>query len=78
MGFGDSDWEETLPKYLLQEDKRRLKDFLSQFFIDEQRGQEIRYDNFYLRIPNCNYFRQGDILNSVPTIDEAGTFLIMT
>jgi len=69
MGFADSDWEDTLPSYLLAEDKTRLKGMLSQFFVPDQKKDEIRYENFYLRIPQCAYFRQGDLLHSLPICD---------
>ena len=46
MGFADSDWEDTLPSYLLSVDKTRLKGMLSQFFVPNQKKEEIRYENF--------------------------------
>jgi len=61
MAFGDISWEDTLPKYLLRDDKNRLKDWLSQFFKEEQK--EINYNDFFLYNPQ-NIWMQSDILHS--------------
>jgi hypothetical protein len=63
MPFGDDYFEKILPSYLVQADKTRLKEALSQFSIDE-RGNEINYSNFY-RNYDHSYFMQSDLIREV-------------
>ena len=68
MPFGDLSWESTLPPYLSNSDKNRLKDGLAQFFDPAHRQKTKQYDNFYLKEPPA-FFMQGDIINSLLVYD---------
>ncbi len=63
MSFGDDHFEKILPSYLVDAEKARLKQALSQFTVDE-RGNEINYSNFY-RDYNHAYFMQSDLIKEI-------------
>jgi hypothetical protein len=65
MAFDDISFENTLPPYLSQPNKTRLKEGLSQFFSVGHRIKDKRYDHFYLDNPP-DFFMQGDVINSIP------------
>lgn len=68
MTFGDIPWENSLPAYLSQTNKTRLREGLSQFFDPIQRKKDKRYEYFYLINPP-GFFMQGDVINSLPVYE---------
>jgi hypothetical protein len=69
MPFGDEDWETTLPSYLFNTEKGRIKIGLSQFFEANHHQKDKVYSNFYLEENTILFFIQGDIFNSIPAIE---------
>lgn len=67
MEFGQEGWDIVLPANLLDIDKDRLKRLLAQFFNEEHRKGDKRYDNFYLEKPP-SYFLQGDVLKKINSL----------
>ncbi len=67
MAFGEEGWEILLPANLLNTDKDRLKRLLAQFFSEEHRQGEKRYENFYLA-NRPGFFLQGDIIKKMSSL----------
>lgn len=68
MAFGEEGWNIVLPANLLDIEKGRLKRLLSQFFSEEHRQGEKRYDGFYLYENPPQYFLQGDIVKQINSL----------
>jgi len=66
--FQEQEWNVILPPYLLDADKGRIKRGLGQFIDPLERGKEKVYEDFYLQASQ-KYFMQGDLLNSIKTVD---------
>jgi hypothetical protein len=67
MAFGEDSWNIVLPNNLLDTTKDRLKRSLGQFFNENHRKGEKKYDGFYHQSPP-NYFLQGDVIKNVSSI----------
>ena len=59
-------FEELLPSYLLDTEKGRIRNALSQFF--DRAKPDIDYDGFYVK-SQTPYLMQADVLHSVMAID---------
>jgi hypothetical protein len=66
MHFEIDTFERLLPSYLVDDDKKRLKLALEQFYSGNP--NEINYKNFYADNDELTWF-QGDIINGVPFIE---------
>lgn len=67
MAIGERPIDIIFPPYLVDPHKGRVKKGLEQFFKNSEGARLISYDYFYHSSPP-NFFLQGDILNSLPSI----------